>query len=497
MSKVNLHLGIDFGTSFTKVCVRDVVQSFSWLVAFGQGQSCEENMLSSQIGIMSNGQVLAGLTTEEWKQQKEKEPKIKKIDFIKMRLIEVPIDQKLGDSDICKLAAYYLSRVIWRSKSWIKENSGEFFEGEGVDWSAQICVPVQYCDSPIIQVFQKVFDVAWLLSEDLELGSGIPPSDNLSDLTSKIGSLEPAVKALTSSKRSCSAVPEVTAVIFSSGSNVGENITAVFDIGSGTIEGASCHKRADSSKKNTLKYYAAKVEWLGVEAIAAEVAQNLRTVTNESVKKMLFQHSSNLSESLELVAQSLLRPLSAGESVISQYRQKDGALKLSQEAIEQRLSEKSISKEEEKVYLKLLLAIGNINRLVGSVIAQKVKPKEPDSEVYRARLNSASSLDILICGGGSQIEFYKDAILSTYTAFNHNRTVIPKYSLNYLPVPKKDELSMSGVDRKYYYRFNVAYGLSDPDLDKMLESKLPSQPSGEHVRYSNPMTGPLPLMDDD
>lgn len=134
MGLVSLNLGIDFGTSFTKVCVRDTDNGRSWVVAFGKSKSCEESILSSLIGVMPDGRLVGGLTTKEWEQQ---EKPLIFIDFIKIRLAGLPpLDEDYADwqnrfdllpkfkgIDLNKsgrvrgLAAFYLSRVIWRAKS--------------------------------------------------------------------------------------------------------------------------------------------------------------------------------------------------------------------------------------------------------------------------------------------------------------------------------------------------------------------------------------------
>lgn len=69
-TSIELNLGIDFGTQFTKVSVRDTSLDSSWVVTFSNSNpSLNEALIPSKIGICSDGTILAGLTQSEWKQQ--------------------------------------------------------------------------------------------------------------------------------------------------------------------------------------------------------------------------------------------------------------------------------------------------------------------------------------------------------------------------------------------------------------------------------------------
>ena len=137
-SPISLNLGIDFGTKYTKICVRDTELDDSWVVIPGQANSLLDSaLILSQVGIRNDGVLIAGLTEAEW--LKESPSCIKFIDFIKMRL--ACIDNKkesaiwyspiLPDFKGVKLSspnaienicAFFLYRVIQRSKDWIYQN---------------------------------------------------------------------------------------------------------------------------------------------------------------------------------------------------------------------------------------------------------------------------------------------------------------------------------------------------------------------------------------
>jgi hypothetical protein len=180
MSDLSLNLGIDFGTSFTKVVVRDLDYDRSWIVTFSkQNTTLSEALLPTRISICPDGKLLAGLTSSEW-------DKITlsfiSIDFIKMRLANLDLQEEGQGhiSDFLKnfngidlntsenlenLCAYYLSKIILKAQEWILNNNTDLVKNQKITWSANIGVPVKYFDSKAIVRFRKVLRLAWKLTE--------------------------------------------------------------------------------------------------------------------------------------------------------------------------------------------------------------------------------------------------------------------------------------------------------------------------------------------
>ncbi|MER3434784.1 MAG: hypothetical protein C4288_15515 [Leptolyngbya sp. ERB_1_1] len=172
-----LNLGIDFGTSFTKVCFRDVARERSEIVTFtDEFTHLEESLLPTRIGILSDGTLIAGLTASEWGQYDDRIHT--SIEFIKMRLADLDLPQsnanwrleqlpELNDSETVEnLCAYYLSRVIHRTQAWIRQHKPELILNQHIQWSANVGVPVEYCDSRAIERFRLVLSLAWMLSNE-------------------------------------------------------------------------------------------------------------------------------------------------------------------------------------------------------------------------------------------------------------------------------------------------------------------------------------------
>jgi hypothetical protein len=55
-SLISLNLGIDFGTRYTKICVRDTDRDESWVVIPGKAKNLlDRALILSQVGIQHDG----------------------------------------------------------------------------------------------------------------------------------------------------------------------------------------------------------------------------------------------------------------------------------------------------------------------------------------------------------------------------------------------------------------------------------------------------------
>ena len=172
---LDINLGIDFGTGFTKVCFRDLAQDKAEIVTFVEpeaipnGLSLDQTLIPTKIAILQDNTLLTGLTMAEW--QAGNYPIRQAVDFIKMRLAHLDLpnesDWRLEEipelddpATVESLCAYYLSQVINRAQEWIQTHRSDLFVNQTVRWSINIGVPVEYCDSPALERFQRVLSLA-------------------------------------------------------------------------------------------------------------------------------------------------------------------------------------------------------------------------------------------------------------------------------------------------------------------------------------------------
>lgn len=416
-----INLGVDFGTSFTKVCFRDIGQDRSEVVTFTNGQAnLDEALVPTQIAILADGTLRAGLTKAEWAaiEQRIKIP----IKYIKMRLADLDITQesarwrldRLPELDrpetVENLCAYYLSCVITRAQSWIRCNKPDLVKNQKIEWSANVGVPVEYCDSPAIACFKKVLSLAWLLSNE--------PQTELFTLESLGQRLNQMRSRIADNLIDCHAIPEISAEVWSclNSREFDDGFYTFFDVGCGTLDGVSFRYWRDQGEPK-VDFYSASVKPLGVSAISQCLASELNIPEYEVRRAILQSSNSDLTQ------------------------------------------------------LNSTQSRKQIQQLVGKVVMEGRQKHGIHRPVFKD-LVFEDGLCVLIGGGGSLINFYKITILGTHSAFQHKKAGIPSYDQKAIPTPK--DFSMNGLSSQDFHRFAVAYGLSVPEGD-CPEVRLPSE----------------------
>ncbi|AFZ04839.1 hypothetical protein Osc7112_0206 [Oscillatoria nigro-viridis PCC 7112] len=474
---INLNLGIDFGTKFTKVCVRDADRERSWVITFTNGSpNLDEALLPTKIGICSNGSLLAGLTESEWKTQPQTHIDV---DFIKMRLANIDLAQEgegysfdslpnFHNSDLNtpenleNISAYYLSRVILKAMTWVIRNNADLVKGQKISWSINIGVPVKYFDSNAINRFRQVLSWACLLSESH------PESLTFNQLNDYATLLKNDASNIP-----CFARAEIAAAVYSYtiSRQAEPGIYILFDVGSGTIEGAS-FRFFRENKMPKIEFYTGEVEPIGMNALAKQVNMRVADIPEFNLEKQLVDNSYLILQNIESLSkqvglQSPNEPYHVANSVDVGFNGK-----VTTESIERALRNQP-SIEKQMILNLILLGQRRIHRQVAEVV---VTCKEKNPEYFK----SSSSLRVFLGGGGGISEFYRHTIESTHTAFDHKYAGIPVYDLRDVPFPgqggtEADKFDMSGIEHSHFHRFSIAYGLSIPDYEASEVTGFPRQ----------------------
>lgn len=478
---LNLNLGIDFGTSFTKVCVRDTDRDRSWIVSFVKDRPIlKESLIPTKLAVCSSGRLLGGMTQSEWLGQTEAIQV--SIDFIKMRLAKIELDkegqgypsdslQSFQGSDLNtpesleNLCIFYLSSVILRAKDWVLQNNADLVKNQEISWSANIGVPVKYCDSYALERFSKVLRLAWLLTE-----SHPQSFQELKERTTQLR------RDISYENMPCFAIPEIAAAVYSyTVSRQAEpGVYIFFDIGSGTLEGASFRFWRENQMPK-VDFYSGEVNPLGINALAKWVASKIPD-SEAQVEDDIVQRSQSLLKDIENLSRCTANHPTQGEHIANKLR-------VTNEAVERALQENR-SFQEQKL-LHLILGQGAIQGQVAKVV---VNCKEKAPEYFK----QSSGLRVFLGGGGKEAEYYRDTIESTHSALNHQHAGISAYNLRELPFP--DNFDMSGIDRRHFHRFAIAYGLSIPKDEGpslSLPSLFPVKPQQPHIPYA-PESGRYP-----
>ena len=443
LSPVNLHLGIDFGTRFTKVCFRDLGRERSEIVTFARVHPArlEDALLSSRLEIRS-GRVHGGLTEGEWGSLGPGAQSATVLEFLKIRLAQLDIkeigsdwpftdtaDLTTAPDAIEALAAFYLARVIDRSRRWISEKRRELLVGRQPLWSVSLGVPVEYCDSPALVRFRKVLRVALTWAD-----AGVEPTLSILEVRRAAHSFSDVVP-----EADCEVVPELGAAVrsFIASPQAAQGVYVFVDVGAGTLDGVSFrYLRVDGRPR--LVCHAAIVAPLGVAALSERLAARAGAPSQE-IEKALSQTQNRVRHTIPGLneAREDLWTLVAG--ILLEGKRKDASG-----------------------------WSAGIETVTGAY--------------YRQR-GDMTKFPFFLGGGGSLSRFYRDAIASTYGARPLASANIKPYRLEHVPVPS--DLDVNDLPREHIHRFAVAYGLSIPpgesgDLD------LPSTVSTEGPRSRRP-----------
>ncbi|MEL7067426.1 MAG: hypothetical protein AAGN15_02095 [Cyanobacteria bacterium J06581_3] len=432
---LDINLGIDFGTGYTKVCFRDVARDQSEVVTFAEPTQGKLNLaatlMPTRLSILKDGTLLTGLTVEEW--ESDNRPIQTQIDYIKMRLAAIDLRQQnkeeewrleqipeLDDDDTVEsLCAYYLSRVIARSQQWIRQNKPDLFTNQTVRWSVNIGVPVEYCDSPALKRFEKVLALAWLLkSTDVDTSA-----INIEQLNQLIKHLQQWMDSnKTMDELDCTTTPEIVAAMWSfiNSRQAQEGFYTFFDIGDGTLDGAAfIFNRTDGDRQ--VDCYIGQVEPLGVSAFVEKTASELNQSTDQ-----------------------------VRRSLGTEIKDEDTALQA-------KMQQSNTRKKVQKMVANVVMS-GN--------------EKHGQMRKYSVSQDIGENLKVFVGGGGSNTAFFPQTIHATHDDFQQSSADIPPYEIKQIPTPT--DLSINGLDKKDFNRFAIAYGLCIPEGEGP-SIRLPSQ----------------------
>jgi hypothetical protein len=415
-SFIEIELGIDFGTKFTKVCFRDTDSERTEIVTFTNDRtSIEQAFILSRVEISKHNDVISGLTEKEWQDREYSEGK--SIDFLKMRLayLDGPSPEKdwlpsIGDFDteasIENLSAYFLSSVIVRSQNWLRVRHPDLFQGRSVRWILNIGAPVAYWEGPAISRFKHVLKMAWALSCTPTINTS--SCLTLEQLNICVGQVRQWMSQNPEYPFDGYVKPEIAAAVWSYIQATGskEGFSIFFDIGDGTAEGAAFryYKKLGEAK---IDFYSGSVEPLGVSALAKKLEKELQ-ISEGDIRDYLVTRSN----------------LEQGEKIDDSQTRK------------------------------------SFHQLVAAAVVDGCT-KHSEIRQYQASDDIGSNLEIFLGGGGANILFYRATVQETHTKFNHASIDVPPYRLK--PVPQPKDLEMNKLHTGVFNRFAIAYGLSMPE----------------------------------
>lgn len=411
-------IGVDFGTSSTKVVIGDRSLKEAYAVPFLNAVGVAAYLLPSHLS--SDGEYYKLEDADQLHND------------LKLSMLADP-----SNPVKCARVCAFLALVIRASRAWLFQERGKQYLRSDILWSLAIGQPADQATShQSYQLFRKLGDVAWRLAgqtgritvsqcieEWCKERSALPDSDEVEILV--MPEIAAQIHGFVSSEQFDPKHP---------------NIYLMVDVGAGTVDASVFKVEKTSSGTTSFNFFTNSVETYGVV--------NLHRYRVRWWHNHLMSNASGMAAAAELSKVQLN----------TEYR---GFFPVSYKDYIEGVNICSIgnAKSPDDEFFSLVL-----NQVAGKVLYRTKKENLLPTE-------SISGMPFFLCGGGSRHEFYKRLKSElkrtpgcSWLNALHRELTLP------------DKLRAEGVSRSDYDRLSVAYGLSQLQIGtvKKVEAMQPS-----------------------
>ncbi len=411
-NETDLVIGLDFGTSATKVVIRDAFAATSvFPVQFNPDRPGIDGYLIPS-RVYRTGHVYSlGEGTD-------------RIADLKLSLLACPAKFPVAEFNDC---CAFLALVIRLARGWLLSRHRDIYRRHALNWRLNLGLAARsYHDDATVTMFRRLAWAAANLAADDKAQTITSERVEQYRQLSRLAVKEGGADGFQFGWNDVDAVPEVSAQLQGFMSSARWNwqarpVMMLVDVGAGTVDSALFHVRVPASGPGVLTFYASRVEPNGV--------MNLHRARVGWLRPLLPQGAEHAAagEYLASIAQPTdrLRPV---PDAVGDY--------LPGYALE--LHGRSVDEEFWFDRYRRQIA-GSIN----------------DAKVGKGiRASQLERIPLLLCGGGSRMRFYKrigEAI---------NRTAGWDASVDEMRLPVPQDLVESGWHADDFDRLSVAFGLS-------------------------------------
>jgi len=407
-------MGLDFGTSSTKVVIQNPTLAGGRSVAVPFGNLAHPSsayLLPTTLYMEENDRLTLDSASDGLA-----------LGDIKVRLMEDP-----DDRDAVVWAGVYLALAIREARGWYLNSQHRDIGHRRLRWSMNLGIPsAGYDDEDIARGFGRAAALAWRLSVE-EQSVDLALARELES-----GDLDPGIELAV--------VPEVAAEVvgYARSPRRRNGLHVLLDVGATTVDvcGFVLDEREGEDRYNLLT---AIVESLG--------AHRLHAARMSALEKSGARADSGVLEWED--------PLTPIPDDLAGYV-KDGPVPEELHAANESFRKRAVTP------------------LMATLMALK-RNRDPNSIAFR------EGLPIFLCGGGSQMRFYRSVVKESEQRF---KSVTTATSVIPMTLEKPLNLSNEDVDELAFSRLAVAYGLSFDSLD-IGEIQRPSEIEDIEVRRAS------------
>lgn len=411
-----LCIGLDFGTSCTKVVVGDKARGKAYAIPFVDKTGLGSYLLPSRVWISG----------EKYSLQNVGKPSRD----LKLRLL----GEQYSPEDF-EHAAAFLGLVIRQVRGWILSQTQ--YAKAGIAWRLNLGLPAaSYADSELESRFNALAVAAEAIADKT---AAKPSRAEVQEICRRVRTtcLSESIEHYAIDTED-DVVPEISAQVYGFVQSEhydpkGENVFMVIDVGAGTVDSSIFHVVKESGGKHGFVYYSNVVDKNGVVNLHRARVDWLRTA---------FAH-----HGLDGKAVQSLDLLSGFSDLLEAYPEK-------------------IEDYYEGILINFSTRKSNPDRLFfwercWNQVFSKTVASIRNRKLTQAQLSH--ELPLFLCGGGARMNFYHDLI----DRFNGN----PSRSWGHVvqrPLTIPRDLQAAGLKREDYDRLAVAYGLSFLRLGKYI-----------------------------
>ncbi|MBC5782659.1 hypothetical protein H8N03_06860 [Ramlibacter sp. USB13] len=411
-NETDLVLGVDFGTSSTKVLIRDAFAAAGvFPVQFDSRRiGIESYLLPSRVFRTGEAYSLHDGTHQ--------------ITDLKLRLLACKAKSPVTEFNDC---CAFLALVIRRARGWLFTKYGDLYARHALNWRMNLGLPARsYRDEAMVRIFRRLAWAAANLAADAQAETITKEAADRYRIRSLSIETDPNQETCEFAWSAVDAVPEVSAQLQGFMSSArwdwqSRSVMMLVDVGAGTVDSALFHVRVPEAGDGVLTFYASRVEPNGVMNLHRDrvgwLQQLLPRETEHDAARDYLAAIAKPTDRLRPIPGSVLDYL-PGYEVESDGPDVDAHFSMGRYRAQ----------------------------VAGCIRDAKVGKGVPPSQLQR--------IPLLLCGGGSRMRFYGgigDAINSTPGWLVSVETMR-------LPVPP--DLVDLGWHPDDFDRLSVAYGLS-------------------------------------
>ncbi|OEU65975.1 MAG: hypothetical protein BA863_02585 [Desulfovibrio sp. S3730MH75] len=410
-------IGFDFGTACSKVVLQDRQLKKAFAVPFERyGSRNNKYLIPSDLYVYSDGKLSLS-------------PGGKKIYNLKLSCVQTP-ELKLKkdiaagfDATAFDMSAAYVGLVLREIREWFDRTKSKDYKHIHIDWQLNIGMPSRsYDDERLYRTIKRMALTGWNLTisgKDEFYIDGVKEADKISLNQMEVNSFDADKGQLH--PEIVDPVPEIIAeVIGYAHSQLRHNgMYLLADIGASTMD-VSTFILFDREEEDFYSILHAEVERLGAFILHHHRIKELEKIFEDKFLK--------LKDACDGIS-----PLPRFDQYLPSLNEND----------------KQVFSEANKNFLC------KCSRLIRRVVGTTKKRRNPLASEW------GNGLPIFLCGGGSQVELYKNMIKDVEDKLK--QTGFGGFNIKILPRP--DNLDAYDIPPSDYHRIAVSYGLSHSEID--------------------------------